>query len=589
MAAQAEPVRGTASIPQATSTIPPTAEAELDAALAALVQHKDEWTKIGIPERIHIIDQLVAGMNRVADGWIVEALKAKGISPDAPQAGEEWLAGPFTVMRNLRLLKRSLREIATHGRPLPPGPPKTLPNGQVSVPVFPIETADKLFYTGFTAEIWMEPGVSAADVPKTQAAIYRKKAAGETIDGKVALVLGAGNVASIGPMDALYKLFVEDQVVLLKMNPVNEYTGPFVAEAFKALVDRGFFRVVYGGAQEGAYLCQHDGVDEIHITGSDKTHDAIVFGVGPEGAERKKNRQPVNTRRITSELGNVSPIIVVPGPWKEADLAFQGVNIASSLTNNAGFNCNATRVILTHAGWDQRAALLERVRSTLDQAPTREAYYPGAEQRFDLFTGAHREGAEELGRPRDGHLPWTFIPGLDAAHEDDPCFTTEAFCSVFGELPLEAASPAEYIAKAVEFCNDKLWGTLNAAIVVHPDSLKDPAVAKAVEQAVADLRYGAVAVNHWPALAYALVTTTWGAFPGHDAYDIQSGVGVVHNTFLFDHPQKTVVRGPFRMPLKPPWFVTNKNSHRIARKLYEYEAAPSLWKIPGIVIQSLKG
>ena len=355
------------------------------------------------------------------------------------------------------------------------------------------------------------------------------------------------------------------------------------------LVDRGFFRVVYGGAQEGAYLCQHDGVDEIHITGSDKTHDAIVFGVGPEGAERKKNRQPVNTRRITSELGNVSPIIVVPGPWKEADLAFQGVNIASSLTNNAGFNCNATRVILTHAGWDQRAALLERVRSTLDQAPTREAYYPGAEQRFDLFTGAHREGAEELGRPRDGHLPWTFIPGLDAAHEDDPCFTTEAFCSVFGELPLEAASPAEYIAKAVEFCNDKLWGTLNAAIVVHPDSLKDPAVAKAVEQAVADLRYGAVAVNHWPALAYALVTTTWGAFPGHDAYDIQSGVGVVHNTFLFDHPQKTVVRGPFRMPLKPPWFVTNKNSHRIARKLYEYEAAPSLWKIPGIVIQSLKG
>ena len=43
-------------------------------------------------------------------------------------------------------------------------------------------------------------------------AAYREKADKEKLanaKGKVSLVLGAGNVASIGPMDALYKLFVE--------------------------------------------------------------------------------------------------------------------------------------------------------------------------------------------------------------------------------------------------------------------------------------------------------------------------------------------------------------------------------------------
>jgi hypothetical protein len=42
-------------------------------------------------------------------------------------------------------------------------------------------------------------------------------------------VLGAGNVSSIGPMDALYELFAKDHVVLLKLNPVNEHLGPMVA------------------------------------------------------------------------------------------------------------------------------------------------------------------------------------------------------------------------------------------------------------------------------------------------------------------------------------------------------------------------
>ena len=53
------------------------------------------------------------------------------------------------------------------------------------------------------------------------AAFYRERGP----HGGVALVLGAGNVNSIPPLDALYRLIARGQVVLLKMNPVNDYLG----------------------------------------------------------------------------------------------------------------------------------------------------------------------------------------------------------------------------------------------------------------------------------------------------------------------------------------------------------------------------
>jgi acyl-CoA reductase-like NAD-dependent aldehyde dehydrogenase len=577
-------VRGSAEMPRFQGWVPPTPEKAIDDSVSVLRARKDDWVRVSVRDRIALLGDLLAGVVRVADRWVAAALEAKGISPGTPPEGEEWLGGPFAVVRNLRLLSRSLADLEAYGAPRLPGRPWTREGGQVVAPVFPTNLYDRVLFTGFTGEIWMQPQVTLASLRETQAVAYRKK----DLAGKVALVLGAGNVSSIGPMDALYKLFVENQVVVLKMNPVNEYVGPFIEEAFRPLVDRGYLRVVYGGAAEGAHLCHHPDVDEIHITGSDKTHDAIVFGTGPEGARRKAERRPVLTKRITSELGNVTPVIVVPGSWSDGDIAFQGVNLASMLTNNAGFNCNATRVIVTPEGWAERRRLLDAVRRTLALAPTRKAYYPGAEDRFRAFIEAHPE-AERIGVGGEGKIPWTLVASVDAGKDGDICFTTEAFCGLMAETALPARTAAEYLERAVEFCNTKVWGTLSASIVVHPSSLRDPAVARAVERAVADLRYGSVAVNHWSALSYGFVSTTWGAFPGHDIYDIQSGIGVVHNTYLFDAPQKSVVRGPFRVRPTPPWFVTHKTSHELGRKLFYFEASPSPLRLPGIIWTAMWG
>ncbi len=168
--------------------------------------------------------------------------------------------------------------------------------------------------------------------------------------------------------------------------------------------------------------------------------------------------------------------------------------------------------------------------------------------------------------------------------------TIEAFCGLFAETTLEAASVVEYIDRAVEFANESIWGSLNATIIVHPSSLKDPAVAAAVERAVTNLRYGSVGVNYWAGTSFALCSTTWGAFPGHSINDIQSGNGVVHNTLMFSRPQKSVLRAPFRSTPTPPWFATrSKTAAKVFPKLVDLEAYPSLWKVPAVLWAAIVG
>jgi hypothetical protein len=147
----------------------------------------------------------------------------------------------------------------------------------------------------------------------------------------------------------------------------------------------------------------------------------------------------------------------------------------------------------------------------------------------------------------------------------------------------------EFVERAVAFANQRLWGTLNATLLVHPRSLDDPATARAVERAVEDLRYGTVAINHWAAVGYGLVVTPWGGFPGQTPADIQSGTGWVHNTLMFSRPQKVVVRAPFRTLPKPVWFATHKTANRLTPKLARFEAAPSIGKLPGIFSLALRG
>ncbi|HRC84868.1 MAG TPA: aldehyde dehydrogenase family protein [Thermoanaerobaculia bacterium] len=565
------------------SRIPATPRAELDRAVAALAAGKARWANVTARQHVELLGRLSERFAEVADRWVDACLEAEGIPPAHPMAGEEWLAGPYLVLRNLRLLAASLADVAAGQRPRLPGPVTHRPGGQAAAQVFPASLYDRLFFPGVTAEVWLEAGVTPENLGETQAVPYFEGA-----EPGLCLVLGAGNVSSIGPMDALYKLFAERKVVLFKAHPVNDYLGPLLAEAFGPLIEEDALRVVYGGAEEGEYLTRHPEVDEIHITGSDKTVEAIVFGAGEQGAQRKAERRPLLAKAISSELGNVSPVLIVPGPWSRRDLVYQAENLVSMLANNAGFNCNAARVLITSRAWPQRQELLEEIRRQLRSIPTRLPYYPGARERWQRFVDAHPQ-AETFGDTRFDRLPWTLIPNLDAEREDEICFTTEAFAPVFAEVPLPGQSAAEFLAGAVEFANQRLWGTLNATLVVHPATLREESAERAFEQALADLEYGTVTVNHWAAVGYGLVVTPWGAYPGSDLYDIQSGEGFVHNSYLFSRIEKSVVYSPFRAFPKPPWFVSHKTSRQLGRALTFFEKDPSATRLPGIFRLALAG
>ncbi len=406
----------------------------LDADLQALRAHAAAWSGLSVERRLTYLRACLTGTVRVAARQVEAAARAKGLSPDAPQVGEEWFAGPVVQARTLRLMIHSLEEIAATGTVKLPAVRRHAESGQTVVQVFPTSTIDKLTFAGFTAEVWMPPGVAPDDMRSHVGALYR----GAPPPPAVSLVLGAGNVASIGPLDVIHKLFVEGQVVMLKFNPVNDYLGPFVEEAFADLIRDGFLRTCYGGADVGAYLCEHAEVDEIHVTGSDRTHDAIVFGTGRAGERRKQKGEVHNPRRITSELGNVSPVIVVPGPWNAADLRFHAENVATQLANNGGFNCNAAKVLILQDGWPLAERFLDTLREVLASIPQRAAYYPGAEDRYRAFVGAHSQ-SEPIGPEGPGVLPWTLIPNLDATVEGEPCFGTEAFCGILAQTVLPGA------------------------------------------------------------------------------------------------------------------------------------------------------
>jgi acyl-CoA reductase-like NAD-dependent aldehyde dehydrogenase len=557
------------AIPAIQGSVPSTSHEDLDAALATLRQRAPAWSALDIPARLELLEELIADTLAAGPAWAEVAADAKGIRRDSPLMGEEWGFGIFPVLRNLQLLRSTLSDIQTTGRPQPPSV-DVAPTGQVVVTVVPTDAYDQVLWPGFRGEVRLQPGVTLDQALARMGRIYRP---GEDAPPGVTLVLGAGNATSIPPMDALYQLFAEGHVVLIKMNPVNEHLGPHLGEAFQALVREGFLRIVYGGADVGAYLTGHDDVDAIHITGSSHTHDAIVFGPGEEGRMRKERGEARLDKPMTSELANITPVIVVPGPWSDKDVAYQGDNIASMMVHNGGFNCATARVTIQHRAWAKREKLLDAIRDSLRTAEERLPYYPGAIDRWERFVTEHRT-AEWFGEHGEGRVPFTLIPDLDPTVEDDIAFSTESFCGILGEVALDAPrSVPEYIDEAVRFCNETLWGTLGATIIVHPRSLKDPLIEAAVERAIDDLRYGTVAVNHWvAAVGYGFVSTSWGAYPGSDPTDIQSGRGVVHNTYLLEDVEKSVVRGPFRFPVALPWFHNHRRMHQVLPALSEFTA-----------------
>ncbi len=573
-----------------TSTIEPTSAQAAQRAVAELREHAAEWANWSVEEKVVMLRELVSRADDQAAWWVETAAKGKQLEPGSVWVAEEWVSGPWAFIEWCQAAIETLNAIR-EGQ-LPHWPPvRASSRGIAIVRVFPASRWDAILLNGVSAEVHMQEGVTPQNLGDHVGAFYAQ----EDPPGTVAVVLGAGNITSIAVLDSIYRLFVMGHVVMLKMNPVNEWMGPVFESILEPLVARGWLRFAYGGAEIGKLLTTHELVDEIHLTGSEHTYDAIVFGVGPEGQRRKASNEPLNTKPVTAELGGVGPSIVVPGgAWTAQDIRFQAENIVTQKLHNSGHNCVAAQVLVVPDEWALTDELLDAIEAVMRELPPRAAWYPGADTRQSDAAARH---TDHVLIP-NGDVPRTILCNVPA-DEDHFAFQEEFFGVVLAVTRLPGATPAEFWSNAVAFANDRLRGTLGATVTIHPSVRGD--LGEAFDRGIEELRYGAIGVNIWNAAAYLLARGAWGAYPGHQPTDIQSGVGTVHNAFMFDKPAKTVVTGPFApMPRawktgdfhlapKPLWFVTNKTAHITARRVTHFAARPSFAGLPGIFAAALRG
>ncbi|MFF8567365.1 aldehyde dehydrogenase family protein [Streptomyces albidoflavus] len=572
-----------------TTTPPPPSEKrrEIDLAVADLVRGEAAWAACDRAKRRELLEQMLAATAAQAQAWVEAAVAYKGLPQDSPLVGEEWITGPYPVLTSLGALAASIEALEVGRSPVDGYSFHRVPGDRVGLRVLPHSVWDQLLLSGFSAEVWMPPGVTQESVRERAGLAQRRPA--ET--NGVGAVLGAGNITSIPVLDVLYELYAHNRVVVLKLNPVADGLLDVFRSVLGPLIDLGAVRILTGDAEVGAYLVHHPQVGHVHMTGSATTHDAIVFGPGAEGAARRKARTPLLGKPVTSELGGVSPTIVLPGGWAESDLRYQAEHVATQKLHNGGYNCVASQVVVVSSDWAQKDRFLAHLRAALADAPPRPAYYPGSDTRVAQAVAAYDGGAERLGGER------VLITGLDP-DDPGPALTSEYFAPVLAVLELPGNN-VQFLQRAVTTVNEQFSGTLGVNLIAHPGTLA--VLGGALDEAIAELRYGTVALNAWTGVGYLTATATWGAFPGHPLDDVQSGIGVVHNALLLDGPERTVVRGPFRpvprallhgdpvMSPRPPWFVTNRTAATTARLLTDFVASPRWTALPRIFASALRG
>ena len=525
---------------------------DIDRFITTLRTKSKEFNSISNVQLASMLEETISNIKEVAFFWATICSDNKGTTK-TPAEGEEWLGGPFASVLATQYYIKSL----TNDDDLVE---KKYNSEENSYKVFPNSFTERITFPFIDAKVIFNKSMSFEDINK-----YRGFSKRYDIDPSITLVLGAGNFSSIPYLDVLYHLITRKSVILLKLNPVNEYLKPVFEKVFQSFIERGYIIVTTGNIDESKYMAKHPGINHIHLTGSDKTFEDIVYGRELTEKERKsKSLSKINNKPITSELGNVTPIIIHPGKWSTSDIKYQARKIVTAKLNNNGFNCIAAQVVVLPDGWGQTETLIKFVKHYMSKAKERKAYYPESIERLEKLEkdkGYERVNALSCVTP---HLTRE-IKAYSKFEIDEVWSSTIYFKKI------EYTSVEDFANKAIDYCNDELWGNLGVSVIIkdHDRKFNNHITNLYVD----NLNYGTVAINEWAAIGYIIPQLPWGGFPGNRDNDIQSGQSVVHNSMLFESPLKGVVNTKFRISrlIDPPWFVTNKKARRLFRNLTYYQ------------------
>jgi len=258
--------------------------------------NKGVWVTTPFSEKIALLQNTLNILPSLQDEFMELATKNK--RNKIPH--EEWGVFVIPIVRFMKSSINMLENLAKCNKDHKQGDPVKFPgvsqakkdHDHFVVPIFPVTNWDMLAYPGVSGDVWIQKdqeikqGKEFNDTPST---------------GLVALVLGAGNQASIPVLDILHKLYNCNQVVYLKHNPVNEWLYPIVDKLMAPFISKGLVAHSRGGINEAVYLISK--CDNIHITGSVRTHDIIVWGnnIDTTRSTRLKQRNDFRIRMCNSQ------------------------------------------------------------------------------------------------------------------------------------------------------------------------------------------------------------------------------------------------------------------------------------------------
>ena len=382
--------------------------------------------------------------------------------PARPRASEAGVdrggRGAVRRRRDLRThgarVPRRVRDIAKDGKPSFPGSVRQAPDGRLRVQVFPANAFDRIVLPT-TAEVWMQPASLEALVPG-QAAAYS-----DPVAHRVGPRARGGQRRIARTRDVLSKLFVEGKVVVMKANPVNDYLVPHWTRPWRRSIEAGVLRIVDGDAAAGRTWPRTRASTRSTSPARTRPTTPSCSARATRARDGRRRRARCSTspsppssatsHRSSSCPASGRPRPALPGGARRDDVGEQ----------------RGLQLPYPSGPGHRRLAAARRVPRRADPDARRHPHSP-------RLLPWRREPAATPSSPRIPSRPRQ-RPGRRAALDDHPrprpgARTTSRSTSSrsSGSWPRLSADTGRggFLDAATEFCNDVVWGTLGATIIV---------------------------------------------------------------------------------------------------------------------------
>jgi acyl-CoA reductase-like NAD-dependent aldehyde dehydrogenase len=514
----------------------------------------EEWAATPAIERLHLLEEVRENMKTYADELAAADAKMKNdIMGEELFSHDASLVATVVPLANTVTMSIELYESLVHGEMLKPISITNAKDSLYDIHVFPQHAKDRILYAD-RKDILRVKGEPKQINPLDKPA------------GIIA-VSGAGNYSS--SLEMVKAMFWENCAVVHKPHRLNEATDEVWERIFKPLVDVG--ALSFCDASEGRALMQDERLSRIYFTGGTRTAQAIMDATDTE---------------VVSECGGNNPCIIVPGdrPWTEREIEHQALQIATMAKLNGGAVCGRPQTLVTSKHWAQREEFLAALKKAIAvDTPAAGTYYPGSDEVASAFK-EHHPDADTL-KPEGGkykNADFTMITGVAG---DGYAVTHEAFCQILGEVPLDVpANVAEFLPKAVEFCNTRLLGTLGSCILIDEDTRK--AHQAVLDQAVTDMEYGGVAINTMPPFIFLSPYLTWGG--NEEGKTFVSGLGNFGNPLCYENVEKSIIEASFMSA--GHMMNTNKAAFdTLSRNMTRYSLAPTWMNLTRMMAGAVSG